>query len=49
MGRVRGSDPAMEAGQVDVVIVRDIDWLTRNLTDSNALKRLRPPRRTADR
>src|SRR5690348_2240282 len=27
---------AIEAGQVDVVIVRDIDRLTRNLTDWNA-------------
>jgi hypothetical protein len=26
---------AIEAGQVDVVIVRDIDRLTRNLTDWN--------------
>ena len=30
---------AMKAGRVDVVIVRDIDRLTRNLTDWNALRR----------
>jgi site-specific DNA recombinase len=30
---------AIEAGQVDVVIVRDIDRLTRNLTDWNAFEK----------
>jgi site-specific DNA recombinase len=30
---------AIEAGQVDVVIVRDIDRLTRNLTDRNAFEK----------
>ena len=30
---------AIEAGQVDVVIVRDIDRLTHNLTDWNAFKK----------
>jgi len=30
---------AVETGQVDVVIVRDIDWLTRNLTDWNAFEK----------
>jgi hypothetical protein len=29
---------AIEAGAVDVVIVRDIDPLTRNLTDWNAFE-----------
>jgi site-specific DNA recombinase len=33
----------IEAGQVDVVIVRDIDRLTRNLTDWTADTLLRPP------
>ncbi len=31
---------AIEAGQVDVVIVRDIDRLTRNLTDWNAFEKV---------
>jgi DNA invertase Pin-like site-specific DNA recombinase len=30
---------AIEAGQIDVVIVRDIDRLTRNLTDWNAFEK----------
>ncbi|HEV2257192.1 MAG TPA: recombinase family protein [Streptosporangiaceae bacterium] len=30
---------AIEAGRVDVVIVRDIDRLTRNLTDWNAFEK----------
>jgi DNA invertase Pin-like site-specific DNA recombinase len=30
---------AIEAGQVDVVIVRNIDRLTRNLTDWNAFEK----------
>ena len=30
---------AIETGQVDVVIVRDIDRLTRNLTDWNAFEK----------
>jgi site-specific DNA recombinase len=30
---------AIEVGQVDVVIVRDIDRLTRNLTDWNAFEK----------
>ena len=30
---------AIEAGRVDVVIVRDIDQLTRNLTDWNAFEK----------
>ncbi|HEV2376961.1 MAG TPA: recombinase family protein, partial [Streptosporangiaceae bacterium] len=30
---------AIEAGEVDVVIVRDIDRLTRNLTDWNAFEK----------
>jgi DNA invertase Pin-like site-specific DNA recombinase len=30
---------AIEAGQVDVVIVRDVDRLTRNLADWNAFKK----------
>jgi hypothetical protein len=32
---------AIEAGQVDVVIVRDIDRLTRNLTDWNSFEKAR--------
>jgi hypothetical protein len=30
---------AIEAGDLDVVIVRDVDWLTRNLTDWNRFEK----------
>ena len=38
-GRVRRLIAAIEAATVNVVIVRDIDRLTRNLTDWNAFEK----------